>query len=196
MLEASSLLSVNAASGRETNRGQYLEWRLWLNTAHGNQYSHSNMMLQEAEAKRRKAAPHPEDPLLQADEGVMIDPTNCHFLLYQQEPSFNEFWAQWMANNPNGLVQRFLFSFGTAGDSIPTRLVGFFDRVAVPIIRRLFELVLLTVGAGAEARVFGTTDEQIRTVADLAKTTKNYADKPLEDPEAIFRHMIYFVKKL
>ena len=90
--EASTLLSRAVAEGREANRSVYLDWRHWLNTAHGDQFSHSKEGLRQELHKRK--VQNPADRAEETRLGVCIDPTNVHMLFFQQELLWDTFWAQ------------------------------------------------------------------------------------------------------
>ena len=82
-----------------------------------------------------------------------------------------------------GLVQRFLFSFGTYGKTVPVAWYGFTEAVAAPIIQALFELALVTLGPATAPRQFTTSKEQNAVVHDLEDSVRTIQQKqPSCDP--------------
>ena len=83
-------------------------------------------------------------------------------LFFQQELLWYTFWAQSLQCNDIGLVQRFLFSFGVC---------------TVPLVRRLFEAMLLACGPAWAPRVFTTTPAQNTVIQELERTQTNFKRK-------------------
>ena len=74
--EAGTLLSRAAAEGKATNTSVHLDWRHWLNTAYGDQFSHSKQWLRND--LQRKKVFNPADRSETREAGVCMDPTNVH----------------------------------------------------------------------------------------------------------------------
>ena len=142
--EAGLCLSPKYASGGEIDPYKHIDLGLFLNAAHGGEFDFATLRERLQVLGRKKSC----DPkgAVPVEEGLQLNPTNVHFLFLQQEYYFNHFWAQLAADKPVGLAHRFLFSFGAYENPPPENLSGFFNSVATPILRRLFELVLLRFG--------------------------------------------------
>ena len=90
---------------------------------------------------------------------------------------WDTFWAQSLQCNDIGLVQRFLFSFGVYGDPVPSKCFSFYEGFTVPLVRRLFEAMLLASGPACAPRVFTTTPAQNTVIQELERTETNFKRK-------------------
>ena len=81
-----------------------------------------------------------------AATGISFTKTNVTFALFQQLSVFSRWWALAEHRQPIGLAARFLFGFGVSKAPGPTRFANFPSQVAFPILGKVFELVLKTLG--------------------------------------------------
>jgi len=168
--EAGTLLCERSATGAATDRNRHIDLQFWLNAAHGDEVSHSKLSLRLGAAKKR--VKNPSEKAEGPETGIYIDPTNVHMLLLQQEPYFNRFWAQGLKHNDTGLAQRCLFTFGGYGNPVPTAWFGFYEDLAVPLFKDLFETVLLSVGPHCDSHTFKRTPRQGKVTQDIEECTK------------------------
>ena len=130
-----------------------------------------------AEGKEANRSVHLDWRHWTPEAGVCIDPTNVHMLFFRQELLWDTFWAQSLQCNDIGLVQRFLFSFGVYGDPVPSKWFSFYEGFTVPLVRRLFEAMLLACGPACAPRVFTTTPAQNTVIQELERTQTNFKRK-------------------
>ena len=166
--EAGPCLSAKYASGGDIDPYKHIDLGLFLNAAHGGEFDFATLRERLQVVGRKKSC----DPkgAVPMEEGLQLNPTNVHFLFLQQEYYFNHFWAQLAADKPVGLAHRFLFSFGAYENPPPNNLSGFFASVAAPILRRLFELVLLRFGpkvVAASDLVFSVSAAQSASIGAI-----------------------------
>jgi hypothetical protein len=166
--EAGLCLSSKYAAGGDIDPYRHIDLGLFLNAAHGGEFDFATLRERMQLGARRK----PRDPKgpIPEEEGLQLNPTNIHFLFLQQEYYFNHFWAQLASDKPVGLAHRFLFSFGAYENPPPASYSGFFQAVTAPILRRIFELVLVRFGpkvVAARDLTFQITEEQGGSVKEI-----------------------------
>ena len=75
--------------------------------------------------------------------------TNVTIALLQQLSVWHNWWVASEVRSQIGLPQRCMFSFGALRDPGPPRLQAFEKQVVMPILRRIFEVVLKSIGGKA-----------------------------------------------
>lgn len=97
----------------------------------------------------RKAKKESAEERVVPVKGVPAQRTNVTIALLQQLSVWQNWWVAGEARFKIGLVQRCMFSFGALRDPGPPSLQGFEKKVVMPILRRIFEAVLKSVGGKA-----------------------------------------------
>ena len=103
-------LSPALASGGSTDAAKHVDLPLFLNAAHGGDFSWSNRPDRERALKAAAAPPNPTKPVPEP-QALELPPTNVHCVLIGQLDVFTKFWTQLARTKQIGLAQRFLFSF-------------------------------------------------------------------------------------
>ena len=78
-----------------------------------------------------------------------VESTNVTIALLQQESIFLQWWVAGEQKSRIGLPQRCVFSFGAAREPGPPKWQGFEENVVMPILSRVFEAILKTIGPKA-----------------------------------------------
>ena len=138
--DAVRCLCPAAAVGGKTDPYQFIDLEMFLDAAHGDEFSHSTCRLREKTAKAPLV--NPQAPAKKKPP-THLDPTNVHFIFLQQEVVFATWWAQMTPKKPVGIAQRFLMSFGGDADPAPMQFASFMEDVATP--PRLKDLLRLIV---------------------------------------------------
>jgi len=126
---------MNAATGGHTSRLAKVDLEIFLDAAHGDEFSHATMKAREKALAR--PVRHPQEQV-QPPQGLHIEDTNVHIMFLQQDCIFTDYWAQMASRKAVGLAQRCLFSFGGNMDPAPVDLSTFKDLVMEPLIRNFF----------------------------------------------------------
>lgn len=82
-------------------------------------------------------------------KGVSPQKTNVTMALLQQLSVWQTWWVLSESRTKIGLPQRCMFSFGALRDPGPPRLQGFEKKVVMPLLRRIFQAALKSVGPKA-----------------------------------------------
>ncbi|CAJ1453396.1 unnamed protein product, partial [Effrenium voratum] len=116
-----------------------------------NQSTHINFsrFLDSATAIDRKAKKESAEDKVVPVKGVPLQKTNVTFALLQQLSVWQNWWVASEVRSQIGLPQRCMFSFGALRDPGPPRLQGFEKQVVMPILRRIFQSVLKSIGCKA-----------------------------------------------
>ena len=97
----------------------------------------------------RKAKKESAEERVVPVKGLPPQRTNVTIALLQQLSVWQNWWVASELKNKIGLPQRSMFSFGALRDPGPPRLQGFEKKVVMPILRRIFEAVLKSLGGKA-----------------------------------------------
>ena len=120
--DAARILDMNAATGGHTNQLAKVDLDIFLDAAHGDEFSHATMKAREKALAR--PVRHPQEQV-QPPQGLHIEDTNVHIMFLQQDCIFTDYWAQMASRKAVGLAQRCLFSFGGDMDPAPVDLSTF-----------------------------------------------------------------------
>eukprot|EP00438_Fugacium_kawagutii_P004393 Skav208133 [mRNA] locus=scaffold3170:20796:24740:- [translate_table: standard] len=167
--EAGLCLSQKYAAGGDIDPFRHIDLGLFMNAAHGGEFDFATLR-ERLQVGSKKKAPHDPRGAVPEEEGLQLNPTNIHFLFLQQEYYFNHFWAQLAGDKPMGLAQRFLFSFGAYENPPLGSYSGFFQSVTAPVLKKLFELVLVRYGpkvVAARDLTFSINSKQERSVEQI-----------------------------
>ncbi|CAE7471918.1 Usp36 [Symbiodinium sp. CCMP2592] len=93
----------------------------------------------QRQARRRSAAAEEHDV-------NVVDETNVSVVILQQWSLLPTWWAASEEKCSIGLAGRFVFSFAAAGEPGPPQTAQFGQQVALPILKRIFRIVLRTLG--------------------------------------------------
>jgi hypothetical protein len=148
--EARRCLSKAWATGGKVDVHRHFDLAAFLDTAHGDEFSHTTVFDRQKALTPKKA--HPKGPAAEAEEAqdkIRIDPTNVHILFLQQQHFFGEYWAQAQQNHRIGFGQRFLFTFGEGRAPGPMEWDRFHQEVAFPLLADLFRVFVQSVGPAA-----------------------------------------------
>ena len=144
--ESGMCLSPALAAGGVTDAAKHVDLPLFLNAAHGGDFSWSNRPDREKALKAASAPPHPAEPV--PDLPAMELPlTNVHFVLIGQLDVFSKFWAQVAHTKQIGLAQRFLLSFGVRQCTAKRQWNSFFRRCSHSSSRAPLHNRLVAFGA-------------------------------------------------
>ena len=97
----------------------------------------------------RKAKKESAEERVVPVKGLPPQRTNVTIALLQQLSVWQNWWVASELKNKIGLPQRSMFAFGALRDPGPPRLQGFEKKVVMPILRRIFEAVLKSLGGKA-----------------------------------------------
>ena len=102
--EAGQCLDLNfsGSSTGATKKGEHVDLTMFLDSAHGDEFSHSTMLDRKKLSKKEPV--HPQDPV--HDPPSLTVSTNMQVCWLQQELYFQQYWALAAHAKPIGLVQR------------------------------------------------------------------------------------------
>jgi len=138
--DAARILDMNAATGGHTNQLAKVDLDIFLDAAHGDEFSHATMKAREKALAR--PVRHPQEQV-QPPQGLHIEDTNVHIMFLQQDCIFTDYWAQMASRKAVGLAQRCLFSFGGDMDPAPVDLSTFKDPTLLLFLIYLFCFLLV-----------------------------------------------------
>ena len=75
-----------------------------------------------------------------------MSPTNVKVAFLSQNMYFMYWWARVAHVKPIGIAQRFMLSFGGDSDPASVAMADFNDKVARPILKRLFVCMMKVIG--------------------------------------------------
>ncbi len=165
--DAGRCLSPAAPTGGRCDPYQFIDIEMFLDAAHGDEFSHSTCKQREKNAKETLQNPHAPAKM---KPPAHLDPTNVHFIFLQQEVLFATWWAQMTPKKPIGIAQRFLMSFGGDADPAPMDFASFMEDVTIPTLKQMFRLIVRRVGPvvpGAAVAHAVCTPQQNEIVAEL-----------------------------
>ncbi|CAE7236068.1 unnamed protein product [Symbiodinium sp. CCMP2592] len=117
--------------------GTHINWQRYLDAATGGPVPWETAV--ERQARRRSAAAEEHDVNI-------VDETNVSVVILQQWSLLPTWWAASEEKCSIGLAGRFVFSFAAAGEPGPPQTAQFGQQVALPILKRIFRIVLRTLG--------------------------------------------------
>ena len=120
------------------NQTTHINLQRFLDTANGRRFQWE-VMADRTSGKRREA-------YADTCTGISFERTGVVFALYQQVSVLAKWWALAESKQSIGLPARFLFGFGTSKPPGATKTADFICRFAIPVVQRLFRLILRTMG--------------------------------------------------
>ena len=138
-------LSFSGTSAGGTKKGEHVDLTLFLDAAHGDEFSHTTILDRKKAAKRDPV--HRCDPV--QEPPPMTVSTNMQVCFLQQELYFLQYCFLTAFTKPIGLVQRCLFSFGRALPAPDPSFNLFWKEVFVPFLERIFTCAVNTFGPKA-----------------------------------------------
>ena len=143
--EAGQCFDLNfcGSSTGATKKGERVDLTMFLDSAHGDEFSHSTMLDRKKLSKKEPV--HPQDPV--HDPPSLTVSTNTQVCWLQQELYFQQYWALAAHTKPIGLVQRCLFAFGRALPAPEPLYNAFCGQVFWPFCRAYLPLRFANLGA-------------------------------------------------
>lgn len=138
-------LSFSGTSAGGTKKGEHVDLTMFLDAAHGDEFSHTTMLDRKRAARREPT--HRLDPV--QEPPPMTVSTNMEVSWLQQELYFLQYWCLAAFTKPIGLVQRCLFSFGRALPAPEPSWNAFWRQVFLPFLESIFQFTLTTFGPKA-----------------------------------------------
>lgn len=167
-------LSFSGSSAGATKKGEHVDLTMFLDSAHGDEFSHTTMLDRRRHAKKEPT--HPHDPV--QDIPPLTVSTNMQVCWLQQELYFLQYWCLAAHTKPIGLVQRCLFSFGRALPAPEPKLNLFWKEVFLPFVEHIFNFVLHFLGpraVDAENRSLTITATQEQLLFQLEELLKVFS---------------------
>ena len=164
-------LGFSNNSAGATKKGEHVDLTMFLDAAHGDEFSHTTMLDRRRAAKREPV--HRLDPVQEAVP--MTVSTNMQVCWLQQELYFLQYWCLAAFTKPIGLVQRCLFSFGRALPAPEPSLNPFWKKIFLPFLQSVFRTILTTFGpktAEGGEKSLQITSQQERLVFQLEELLK------------------------
>ncbi|CAJ1458910.1 unnamed protein product [Effrenium voratum] len=140
--EGGPLLCPSYPQNGTWNQSTHINFSRFLDSATGGEVPWETAI--DRKAKKESA----EDKVVPV-KGVPLQKTNVTFALLQQLSVWQNWWVASEVRSQIGLPQRCMFSFGALRDPGPPRLQGFEKQVVMPILRRIFQSVLKSIGCKA-----------------------------------------------
>lgn len=145
--EAGQCLDLNfsGTSAGGTKKSEHVDLTMFLDAAHGDEFSHTTMLDRRKACKREPT--HRSDPVCEPTPLTVA--TNMQVCWLQQELYFLQYWALAAHTKPIGLVQRCLFSFGRALPAPEPAMNTFWKDIFLPFLDSIFTSILTTFGPKA-----------------------------------------------
>ena len=181
--EAGRCLDLAFAADGKSDAARVVDLSYFLDAAHGSEFSHQTMLDRQEHLKKLKQPVNPHEPV-RIPESLCLNPTNVNVLWLQQPFYFGKFWCAVAKNKPIGLVQRFLFSFGSRTHRHDSRLKHFHEHIFLPFVKKLFRFTVKELGPKtpkANKVVFNLSQNHMDMVSHMEQTlsmlgqTKSYS---------------------
>ncbi len=138
-------LTFSGTSAGGTRKSEHVDLTMFLDAAHGDEFSHTTMLDRKKACKREPT--HRSDPVCEPTPLTVA--TNMQVCWLQQELYFLQYWALAAHTKPIGLVQRCLFSFGRALPAPDPAMNTFWKDIFLPFLESIFSTTLTTFGPKA-----------------------------------------------